>query len=230
MKKIGIIGGMSWESTVEYYRILNEEVKKRLGFPHSAEILLYSVDFEAFVDMQHRGDWQTMTDILVDIALRLKNAGADMIVIATNTMHKMAPEIEKASGLPLVHIADTAAVEIKRLGLKTVGLLGTKFTMEMDFYKERLHKLHGIEVVIPDAPGRDKVHNIIYEELTAGIINEESRIIYLDIISSMREKGAQGIILGCTEIPLLLKADDCPLPLLNTTKLHALGAVNLALS
>lgn len=230
MKTIGIIGGMSWESSVDYYRIMNEEVKKRLGFPHSAELLLYSVDFEAFVEMQNRGDWLTMTDILVDIAFKLKSAGAEFIVIATNTMHMMAPDIEKAVGLPLVHIADTAAAEIKRLDMKKVGLLGTKFTMEMDFYKERLKTTHGIDVVIPDTQDRETVHHIIYQELTAGIIKDESRKIYLDIISKMEAGGAEGVILGCTEIPLLLKNGDCDLPLLNTSRLHATGAVDFALN
>ena len=230
MKKIGLIGGMSWESTAEYYRIMNQEVKRRLGGSHSAEIIMYSVDFEPIHRLQFSGQWDKLAEMLSDIARKLEGAGADFIVIATNTMHKVAPQIEKSISIPLLHIADATAEKIKEKGLSRVGLLGTKFTMEMDFYRKRLLEKHGIEVIVPEKEERSYINDAIYNELVLGIIKEETRNNFKRIIKGLAEKGAQGIILGCTEIPLLIKQKDVELPIFDTTEIHAGKAVDLALT
>jgi aspartate racemase len=230
MKTIGIIGGMSWESSLEYYRIMNEEVKARLGGHHSCKSLMYSVDFAEIERLQHEGDWERMTRIMVDVARRLEQGGAELLLIATNTMHHMAPEVEAAVGIPLVHIVDAVADKILGMGLTRVALLGTRFTMEQDFYKGRLKEKHGIDVLIPDRRGIGTVHRIIYNELTQGLIKEESRRAYLEIIDSLVKDGAQGVILGCTEIPLLVKQADCAVPVFDTTAIHAVRAVERAVS
>ena len=230
MKTIGMIGGMSWKSTLEYYRIMNETVKERLGGHHSCDCLIYSVDFGPIKDLQFAGDWDKLTELMVDAAVRLKKGGAEIMVICTNTMHKMAPEIEKATAIPLIHIADATAAKIKAARLTKVLLLGTRFTMEQDFYRGRLSERHGIEVLTPDSEDMNTIHNIIYNELVMGIIKDESRDIFLHIIRKMSALGAEGLILGCTEIPLLIKAEDSPLPVFDTTTIHAVNAVELALS
>ncbi|MBW1732355.1 MAG: aspartate/glutamate racemase family protein [Deltaproteobacteria bacterium] len=229
MKTMGLIGGMSWESTLEYYRIINEEVRNRLGGQHSAELLLYSLDFHPIEELQRQGKWDEMTQILIDAAKRLEKAGADFVLICTNTMHKMAPEVQDSIKVPLLHIADATAEQIKASGFSKVGLLGTKYTMEQDFLKGHLSSKHGLEVVISDDASRDIVHNVIYDELCLGTIKEESKKKFLKIIQDLAANGAQGIILGCTEIPLLVHAEDTSLPLFNTTAIHAKKAVDMAL-
>jgi len=229
MKTIGLIGGMSWESSLEYYRIINETVKAELGGHHSCDCLMYSVDFGPVKDLQHAGEWDKLTTIMIEAARRLEKGGAELLVICTNTMHRMAPDIEKEIRIPIIHIADTTAAEIKKASLKKVLLLGTRFTMEQDFYKGRLTEKHGIEVLIPDEEDMATVHNIIYNELVMGKILEESREKYRDIIRKMVSRGAEGVILGCTEIPLLIKADDSPVPVFDTTTIHAVKAVEIAL-
>jgi len=224
-----MIGGMSWESSLEYYRLINEGVKTGLGGLHSAECLMYSVDFEPIERLQHQGDWDAQTVILVDIARRLEGAGAELMMICTNTMHKMADDVQERINIPLLHIADAAADEIKRLGMKRVGLLGTRFTMEQDFYKGRLADNHGIDVLIPDSDDMDIVHNIIYNELCLGDFKPESKLRYIEIIKKLAAAGAEGVVLGCTEIPLLIKPEDSPIPVFNTTELHAEAAVKAAL-
>ena len=228
MKTIGLIGGMSWESTVTYYQIINETVKKELGGLHSAKILLYSVDFAEIEACQSSGDWDKSAGILAEAAANLEKAGADFIVICTNTMHKIAPEIQKHISIPIVHIAEATADELKANGISKVGLLGTKYTMTQAFYKSKLIDA-GIEVVIPDPAGVETVNNIIYQELCLGIISEESRLKYLDVIADLRRRGAQGVILGCTEIGLLIQKDDTDLPVFDTTQIHATKAAYLAL-
>jgi len=230
MKTIGLIGGMSWESSAVYYDIINKEIKKRLGGHHSCQCLMYSVDFSEIEHLQHQGDWEGLTRIMIDAAQRVERGGADFLVICTNTMHKMAPEVEKSIGIPLLHIVDAVAEEILRKGLKKIALLGTRFTMEQDFYKGRLTEKHGIEVIIPDLAGVEIVHRIIYNELVHGVIKEESRLEYLAVIERLITRGAQGIILGCTEIPLLVKQEDCPVPVFDTTTIHAVAAVVHAIS
>ena len=230
MKTIGLIGGMSWESSLEYYRIINETTKEQLGGMHSAKLVMYSVEFAEIVRLQHEGKWDELTAIMVDAGLRLKKAGADFIVIGTNTMHKMATEVEKATALPLLHIADATASRIIEKRLKTVALLGTKFTMEQDFYKGRLAKQHGLNVITPSAKDREIVHGIIYNELCQGTILEASKNEYLRIIAELIAQGAEGIILGCTEIPLLVKQTDVAVPIFDTTTIHAQEAVRLALA
>lgn len=225
MKTIGLIGGMSWESSLEYYRIMNEKVKKELGGLHSAQSLMYSVDFEQIKILQHEGKWDELTTIMIKAAQRLEKGGADMIVICTNTMHKMADEVQKNIHLPLLHIVDATAQAIKARNLKRIGLLGTKFTMEQDFYKERLIDKHGLSVVIPNDDDREIVHKIIYNELCVGNINDSSKKEYLRIIENLVADGAEGIILGCTEIPLLVKQRDVSVPIFDTTTLHAEFAV-----
>jgi len=225
MKTIGLIGGMSWESSLEYYKILNETVKKKLGKLHSAKTILYSVDFEQIKNLQHQGEWGRLTEIMIDAAKSLEKAGAEMIVICTNTMHKMAPEIERNIHLPLLHIADAAAISIKSLDLKKIGLLGTKFTMEQDFYKGRLKEKYNLEVVVPCETDREIVHKIIYNELCLGNIKGESKNEYLRIINNLIRQGAEGVILGCTEIPLLIKQKDVSIPIFDTTTIHAEMAV-----
>ena len=228
MKTIGLLGGMSWESTQTYYRLLNEGVKGRLGGLHSAKLVLFSVDFAEIEALQHKGDWPATADILSDAALSLQRAGADFLVIGTNTMHKVAPEIEQAIEIPLLHIADATAQVLKNDGINRVGLLGTRFTMEQAFYRDRLEAA-GIDVLTPDEIQRDEVHRVIYEELCLGEIKPDSRDIYLDIVSSLSERGAQAVILGCTEIGLLIKQADTGVPLYDTTEINAAQAVELAL-
>lgn len=229
MKVIGLIGGMSWESTLEYYKIINELVKERLGGLHSAKILLYSVDFEEISELQHKGKWERLTEVMIDIAKRLEKAGAEFLLICTNTMHKMADDIQERISIPLLNIVDVTAQRIKELGLRKVGLLGTKFTMEDDFYKGRLARKHGINVLIPDKKERQVVHDIIYKELCLGIIKQSSREKIMKIIDNLVKKGAEGIILGCTELPLIIRQEDCEVPLLDTTRIHAEAAVEYAI-
>jgi aspartate racemase len=229
MKTIGMIGGMSWESTLDYYRYLNEGVKEKLGGMHSARCLLYSVDFEEIERYQRQGQWELATAIMVDAAQRLKRGGADFLIICTNTMHKMAPEVQDAVDIPLIHIADAAAKAIIGAGICKVGLLGTRFTMEEDFYRGRLEKLHGLEVLVPNLEERIIVHDVIYKELCLGKIENQSRLQYKEIITNLVSQGAEGIILGCTEIGMLIKPEDSPIPLFDTTRLHAQMALDYAL-
>ena len=229
MKTIGLIGGMSWESTAEYYRIINEAVKEKLGRLHSAKIAMYSVDFEEVEQLQHQGKWDKATNLMIDAAKRVERGGADFVLICTNTMHKMAADVAANISIPLLHIADATAEKITSLGLKEIGLLGTKFTMEQDFYKGRLKEQFGIRVVIPNESDREIVHNVIYKELCLGAIKDSSREQVKAIINRLSDNGAQGIILGCTELPLLIKQEDCPVPLFDTTVIHAEAAVQYAL-
>ena len=229
MKTIGLLGGMSWESTQTYYRLINEGVKSRLGGLHSAKLVLFSVDFAEIEALQHKGDWPATADILSGAALSVQKAGADFLVIGTNTMHKVAPEIGQAIQIPLLHIADATAEVLKRDGVSRVGLLGTRFTMEQAFYRERLEAA-GIDVLTPDEPQRDEVHRVIYEELCRGEIRSDSRHAYMDIVSSLSGRGAQAVILGCTEIGLLISQADTDVPLYDTTEIHAAQAVELALA
>lgn len=230
MKTIGIIGGMSWESSAQYYALINRAVRDRLGSPHSAQILMHSLDFGPIAALQAEGEWDQLSELLVDSAEALEAAGADCLLLATNTMHKCADAIEDASDLPLLHIADAAADAICAEGITRVALLGTAFTMEQDFYRERLEEHHGLEVIIPEADDRAEVHRIIYEELIAGEINDASRESYREIIAGLADDGAQGVILGCTEIGLLITQEDSPVPIFDTTALHAQAAVNFALN
>ena len=229
MKNIGLIGGMSWESSIEYYRIINQAAREALGGVHSARSVMVSVDFGKIEKLQVEGDWETATRIMVQCALDLQGAGADFVLICTNTMHLMADEVQRALDIPLLHIADATARAVKNAGLKTVGLLGTRFTMEKDFYRGRLEKEHGLRVLVPDDTGRDLVHQVIYDELVQGKIREESREGYRKVIRELQEEGAEGIILGCTEIGLLVKPEDVPLPVFDTMEIHALAAVDAAL-
>jgi aspartate racemase len=229
MRTIGLIGGMSWESSAEYYRIVNETVKGRLGGLHSAQVLLYSVDFAAIEELQHAGKWERAADILVDAARRLERGGADFLVLCTNTMHKVADRITDAVALPLVHIADPTAERIKAAGFSTIGLLGTAFTMEQEFYRGRLTGQHGLTVLVPDEDDRAVVHRVIYDELCLGIVREESREAYRQVMARLVERGAQAIILGCTEIMLLVGDEDATVPLFDTTRIHAETAAALAL-
>jgi len=229
MKIIGLLGGMSWESTMGYYRIINETVKERLGGLHSAEMVIYSVDFQDIEQLQHKGEWDRLTEIMVRCAQYIQKAGADFLLIATNTMHLMAEEIERKLPIPLLHIADATAEEIGNQGITTVGLLGTCFTMEKDFYRGRLIKKHGLNVLIPNREDRKLVHKVIYEELCQGIINKQSEREYHRIIDDLSNQGAQGIILGCTELSLLVKLDKAAVPLFDTMEIHACKAVDWAL-
>ncbi len=228
MKTIGLIGGMSWESTALYYRIINEEVKARLGGLHSAKCILYSVDFDEIERYQKTDDWKNAARVLVDAATRLERAGADFIILCTNTMHKVADEIESGVRIPLLHIADATAEEILRKNIEAIGLLGTRHTMEREFYKSRLEE-KGIRVIIPEEKDRAIVHQIIYEELCLGQILEESRGQFRRIMDRLVGSGAEGIILGCTEIGLLVKEEDSRVPLFDTARIHAEAAVSLAL-
>ncbi|NLB88952.1 MAG: aspartate/glutamate racemase family protein [Syntrophomonadaceae bacterium] len=228
MKIIGLIGGMSWESSLEYYRLINKEVKNRLGGLHSAKCILYSVDFEEIERFQAEGKWEEAGNLLGEVAYSLEKGGADFIVICTNTMHKVVEFIETKINIPILHIADASAKEIKKNNINTVGLLGTKYTMEQDFYKTRIES-HGINVLIPDDTEREMVNKIIYKELCLGIIQESSRDYYKNVIKNLVHRGAEGIILGCTEIGLLIKNEDAEIPLFDTTKIHAVEAVNKAL-
>jgi aspartate racemase len=229
MKTIGLIGGMSWESTALYYRLINETVKERLGGLHSAKLLLYSVDFHDIERLQHAGDWDESGRVLARTAQSLQGAGADFLVLCTNTMHKVAPAIESAVRIPLLHIADGTAEEIKRAGLKKIGLLGTGFTMEQAFYKDRLRDRHGIDVRVPEQTDRDLVHRVIYEELCLGQVRDPSRAEYRRIIQSLVDGGAEAVILGCTEITMLIGTADAQVPLLDTTAIHARKAAEWAL-
>lgn len=229
MKTIGLLGGMSWESSLNYYKIINEEVKARLGGHHSCKSLMYSVDFAEIEELQHAGEWDRLTEMMINSAARIKQGNADFLIICTNTMHKMAEEIERNAGIQVLHIADAAAEEIKARKIGKVGLLGTRFTMEQDFYRERLSKKHGIDVIIPEEQDRQQIHDIIYNELVLGIIKDSSRRTYLEIIEKLASMGAKGIVLGCTEIPLLVNQKDCEIELFDTTGIHAKAAVDLAL-
>ena len=229
MKTIGLIGGMSWESSIEYYRIINESVGAKLGGLHSAKSLMYSVDFAEVEALQHRGKWEEATELMIAAAQNVQRGGADFVVICTNTMHKMADEVQKHIRIPLLHIADATAEKIKALGLRKIGLLGTKFTMEEDFYRGRLTEKHGLEVVIPTEKEREMVHRVIYDELCIGEIKGSSKKQYIRIMDHLVEEGAEGIILGCTEIGLLVQEEDSHVPLLDTTKIHAITAVEYAL-
>ena len=229
MKTIGLIGGMSWESTIPYYRQINETIKQRLGGLHSAKLVLYSVDFHEIERLQHAGDWDAAGVMLADAARALEAAGADFLVLCTNTMHKVAGSIEAAVAIPLFHIADPTAAEIRRAGHATVGLLGTRFTMEQAFYRDRLSERHGLGVVVPHAEDREIVHRIIYEELCLGIVKPESREAYRRIMGKLAAQGAQAIVLGCTEISLLVDQQDAEVPLFDTTAIHARMAADEAL-
>ena len=230
MKTIGLLGGMSWESTELYYRHINKGVRSRLGGLHSAKILLHSVDFAEIEKLQVTGQWQLAGDVLAKAAQGLQQTGADMILICTNLMHKVAPQIEQTLEVPLLHIADAAGLAIKQQGLQSIGLLGTRYTMEEGFYRERLAERFGLKVIIPEVEERDEIHRVIFEELCRGELTTASKQRYLEIIENMRAKGAEGVILGCTEIPLLIKPEDIDLPLFNTAELHAEAALNVALS
>ncbi|MGA2363269.1 MAG: aspartate/glutamate racemase family protein [Candidatus Aminicenantales bacterium] len=229
MKTIGLVGGMSWESTLEYYRIINETVKEKLGGFHSAKMVLYSVDFAEVETLQHRGEWDQAAVLLTEAALRVEAAGADFGLFCTNTMHKVFDEIQKGIHIPLIHIADVTGRAITARGLRRVGLLGTRFTMEQDFYKGKLTSDYGIDVLIPDEEERQAIHAIVYNELCLGQVKDTSREAFKKIIARLEGRGAQGIVLGCTEIPLLVKQKDNRLPLFDTTDLHARAAVDLAL-
>lgn len=229
MKTIGLIGGMSWESTIPYYRQINEHIKRRLGGLHSARIVLYSVDFHEIERMQHAGDWEAAGELLADAARALQAAGAEFVIVCTNTMHKVADHIQAAVVIPLLHIADPTAIAIKHAGYSTVGLLGTRFTMEEAFYRERLREHHGLQVIVPGVEDRDLVHRVIYQELCLGEVLPASRTDYRRIMATLVEQGAQAIILGCTEISLLVDASDATVPLFDTTALHAAAAAEAAL-
>jgi aspartate racemase len=230
MKTLGLIGGMSWESTVPYYRQINQTIKDKLGGLHSAKIVLYSVDFAEVEHLQASGQWDAAGALLAGVAQRLEGAGAEGLVLCTNTMHKVADAITGAVHIPLLHIADPAAVAITQRGFNTVGLLGTRFTMEQDFYRSRLEQGHGLTVLTPSLTDRDLVHRIIYEELCLGQVQDASRQAYLSVIRDLQARGAQAIILGCTEIAMLVQPEHCTLPLFDTTALHAISAAQWALS
>ena len=229
MKTIGMLGGMSWESSIEYERIINEEVRRRLGGVHSADLLIRSYDFAAVEVLQEAGEWDTAGRLLGGDAAALERAGADLIVLATNTMHKVAPQIEAAITIPLLHIADATAEAIQRAGIRTVALLGTRYTMEQDFYRGRLAG-HGLDVLIPDEPDRTFVHDVIFSELVQGRIVAASKQRYLEIIDRLYRRGAEGVMAGCTEIELLVTPDDVDRPYFPTTRLHAMAAVDAALA
>ena len=230
MKTIGLLGGMSWESTSLYYKSINEGVKAQLGGLHSAKICLYSVNFDEIEKLQHQGMWQETAVILADAARSVESGGADFLLICTNTMHKVAPEIEAAITIPILHIADATAHRLLADGVKKVGLLGTRFTMEQNFYKGRLTEKFGIEVVVPNEEDRTVVHDVIYNELCLGDIRGSSKGQYLDIVRRLHEQGAEAVIMGCTEITLLINQEDTAVSLYDTTEIHAEEAVKLSLS
>lgn len=230
MKTIGLIGGMSWESTATYYRLINQGVKAELGGLHSAKIVMVSVDFSEIDVLQARGDWQKAGEILSQAAVSLQSAGADFFLIGTNTMHKVADQIQAAVSIPLLHIADATAHQLSEDGIRRVGLLGTAFTMEQEFYKNRLSNAHGLDVVTPDRESREIIHRVIYNELCLGDILDTSREQYLQIINNLTEQGVQAVILGCTEISLLVRQSDTGVTLYDTTDIHAKSAVRMALS
>jgi aspartate racemase len=229
LKTIGLIGGMSWESSIEYYRIINEATKAKLGGLHSAKSLMVSVDFAEIETLQHQGKWAEAARVLIETAKDLENGGADFIVLCTNTMHKVADDIQANVNIPLLHIADATAQMVKEAGIQKIGLLGTRFTMEEEFYKGRLSQKYGLSVSVPNASQRDTIHRVIYEELVLGRIEQNSKEQYVDIIRQMIDLGAEGIILGCTEIGLLIHDQDSPVPLFDTTRIHAEAAVEYAL-
>lgn len=229
-KVIGLLGGLSWESSAEYYRIINEQVRERLGGLHSARLLMWSFDFAEIEALQSADRWQEATVEMIDAARRLERGGADFAVICSNTMHRMADEVQAAINIPLLHIADPTAARIRAAGLRRVGLLGTAFTMEQDFYKGRLVEQHGLEVLVPEADDRAVVHRIIYDELVQGRIEASSRKAYREVIARLVARGAEAVILGCTEIMLLVGPEDSAVPLYDTTAIHAEAAVEMALS
>lgn len=226
---MGLIGGLSWESSLEYYRIINQTAQAKLGGLHSAKCLMYSVNFQEIAVLQHQNKWDELTEVMVDIARNLKKAGADFIVICTNTMHKMAKEIEEQAEIKVFHIAEATGKRIVDRGFKKVGLLGTKFTMEGDFYKQVLKDQQNIDVIIPDEAEREFIHGVIFDELCKGIINPQSRDKFVQIINHLAAKGAEGVVLGCTEIPLLVKQQDVKIPVFDTTTIHATAALEYAL-
>ncbi len=230
MKTIGLLGGMSWESTALYYQQINELVKEKLGGLHSAKIAMVSVDFQEIEELQHAGQWDATGEILSKAAEQVQAAGADFLIICTNTMHKVAPQIADAIDIPILHIADATAERIKAQGIKNIGLLGTRFTMEQDFYAGRLRDAHGLNVLLPPQQDRDLVHCVIYEELVLGVIRDESRREYLRIMDDLRAAGAEGVIEGCTEIVMLVQQKHTDIPLYDTTSIHAEAAVELALA
>ena len=229
MKTIGLLGGMSWESSSLYYRWINEGIKHRLGGLHSAQIVMVSVDFQEIEDLQHKNKWTESGELLSKAACQVEAAGANFLVICTNTMHKVAPQIEEAIHIPLIHIADATAEIIKEKGIKTVGLLGTKFTMEQDFYVGRLKDKHGLHVLTPSKEDREVVHQVIYNELVLGVVRENSRQKFITIMDKMRKQGAEGVIEGCTEIVMLVQQEHTTIPLFDTTAIHAQKAVEMAL-
>jgi aspartate racemase len=230
VKTIGLIGGMSWESSLEYYRILNETTKAKLDGLHSAQCILYSVDFAEIEALQHQDRWEEAAQRMIAAGQSLERAGADFVVLCTNTMHKLAAQIQSHIQIPLLHIADATAQKVKAAGIRKIGLLGTRFTMEHDFYKGRLLNQHGLDVITPDRPDRETVHRIIYDELVLGVVRQESRKQYIQIMERLVQAGAEGIILGCTEIELLVHDGDTQVPLFPTTKIHAVAAVEYALA
>ncbi|MBT3189329.1 MAG: aspartate/glutamate racemase family protein [Anaerolineae bacterium] len=230
MKTIGLLGGMSWESTALYYRWINELVREKLGGLHSAKIAMYSVDFQEIEELQHSGEWDATGKILSTAAKQIENAGADFLLICTNTMHKVAPQVEAAIDIPLLHLADATANRIKADGIKNIGLLGTRFTMEQDFYAGRLRDEHGLNVILPSSAEREIVHRVIYEELVVGVVRDESRREYLRIMDGLRAQGAEGVIEGCTEIVMLVQQEHTDIPLFDTTAIHAQAAVEMALT
>lgn len=229
MKTVGMLGGMSWESTSSYYTAINEGIKASLGGLHSAKICMVSVDFHEVEVLQSQGNWDEAAELLAQVSLSVQAGGADFLLICTNTMHKVAPQIEASLTIPILHIADATALELKSNGIARVGLLGTRFTMEQDFYKGRLSEQHGIEVLVPDENDRSTVHDIIYNELCLGEVKPESKAAYVEIINTLHAQGAQAVILGCTEIALLVQQHDTHVPLYDTTEIHAMAAVNYAL-
>ncbi|MEB3315260.1 MAG: aspartate/glutamate racemase family protein [Candidatus Melainabacteria bacterium] len=229
MKKIGLLGGMSWESTIEYYRIINEEIRKRTSPEVSAKIILNSMNFKEIADLQHAGKWEELYEMMAKAALELESIGAESIFICTNLMHKSVPTIESRISIPVIHIADAVAKKVKKDGFKKIGLLGAIYTMEHDFYKKRLEEKHGIEVIVPEKADRDLVSEVVYKELCCGIFSEQSKAEYRRVIADLVKQGAQGVALACTEIPLLVKDGEAEVPLYETTYLHAMAAVDEAL-
>lgn len=230
MKTIGLIGGMTWLSSLEYYKLINKLIQEKLGGQHSAKIILVSHDFAEIATLQQKDSWDSLTNMMIDSAVTLEKAGAEIVVMCVNTMHKVADDIIDNIGIPLLHIVDSTAQEIQRLNLKTIGLLGTKFTMEQDFFSGRLEKKHGITVLIPNEAERNAIHEIIYQELASGKFRTESNEYIRRVIQDLTNRGAQGVILGCTELPLLIKPEDTTIPLFDTTTIHVNAVVNLALS